>query len=511
MSMAVRDVLREPQLGAADPVVVAGAGPAEAFLDRRVTWVHTSEVLHVARLLRGGEFLLVGGVVLRAVGRERRRRYVRELAERSVAALAVECGPGMSGMPLEMCETADEVGLPLVELRRVVPFVEVCQTVNGQLAHESVHRLQVGDRISHVLIDALSDGADLPELLAVLADQVASDVELRGLDGAAIASAVGPDGSEDSAGSAAGQEGMSAPVVVTGLTMAVLTITPRRAADTTLWQVALEKAPEVLAIALLRSRPPSARDHAAHDFIGLALDGDAGSSRFAELGHRLDLDRKPCFAAVVAELAHPTSTSGIETVLGRRGREVVAQVRDGQFLSVVSLDSAGGRGTLLADVEGAALPADLQVVVGPAANRLMDVPRSLHEAVRVQGMECRRDGPVVVDSADYAVESLLLRLDDAAVGAFIRDQLGDLLHERRDDRGLVATLSAYIRHWGRKVDTADALHLGRQGLYRRMETIFASLGGLRPGSGRVGAVVVATELEVARRRLLGTDGPVDHR
>ncbi|MBP2367741.1 PucR family transcriptional regulator [Pseudonocardia parietis] len=497
--MVVRDVLREPLLAAAEPCVVAGAGPGSSALDRPVTWVHTSEVLHVAALLRGGEFLLVGGVVLGAVDPERRRRYVRELAERSVTALAVECGDGLPEMPPEMCEIADEVGLPLVELRRIVRFVEVCQSVNGQLAHESVRRLQVGDRISRALVDALSGGADLPELLAVLANQVASDVELRGLDGDTIASASAP---AERDGPGAGSGGWSAPVVVTGLTMAVVTIAPRRSGDTTELVVALEKAPEVLAIALLRSRPPSARDHAVHDFIGLALeDEDAGAGRLVEVGSRLGLDPQQRCVAVVADLARAASAGDVESVLGRRGRTVVAQVREGRFLGVVTVDAPAERGTLIADLESATLPDATQVVVGSLAKRLADVPRSLRGAVTVQGMECRRSGPPVVDSGDYAVESLLLSLDDAAVAAFVEDQLGDLADEHRHDRGLVATLSTFVRHWGRKVDTAASLHLGRQGLYRRLDTIFAALGPVRRGTPRVGAVVVAVELETARRRL----------
>ena len=507
MPIPLRDVLDEPLLAEADPCVVAGAGSGDA-LERAVSWVHTSEVLHIATLLRGGELLLVGGVVLREADPERRRRYVRNLAGRAVTALAVECGTGLAGIPAEMCEVADEVGLPLIELRRVVRFVDLCRAVNGQLANRSVRRLQVGDRISHALVEALSGGADLTELLAVLADQVASDVELNGLDGATIASAVAP---EDRDGPGLGEGGLSAPVVVSGLTMAVLTINPRRAADVTVLEVALEKAPEVLALELLRSRPPSALDHAAHDLVGLAVAGGPDPGRFAELGATLGFDPAAGVVAVVADLPAPASAGAVEAVLGGRARTVVAQVRDGRLLGVVAVHDEAGRALLLADLERGVPATGTRLVVGPLAHRLAGVPRSLHEALTVHGID--RAGPQVVDSADYAVESLLLRLgDDDAVADFIADQLGDLLDDARRDRGLVSTLSTYVRHWGRKVDTARDLHLGRQGLYRRLDTIFGIIGRIRPGSARVGAVVVATELEIARRRLAGSGaGPVPAR
>ena len=57
MPMPLREVLKDPTVVAAEPVVLAG----RTRLGRLVTWVHTSEVLDIATLLRGGELLLVGG------------------------------------------------------------------------------------------------------------------------------------------------------------------------------------------------------------------------------------------------------------------------------------------------------------------------------------------------------------------------------------------------------------------------------------------------------------------
>ena len=51
MPMPLREVLRDPTVVAAEPLVLAG----RTRLGRLVTWVHTSEVLDIATLLRGGD------------------------------------------------------------------------------------------------------------------------------------------------------------------------------------------------------------------------------------------------------------------------------------------------------------------------------------------------------------------------------------------------------------------------------------------------------------------------
>ena len=62
----------------------------EGGLDRGIRWVHSSEVLAIAPLLRGGEVLLTGGMALLALGDSERRGCLESLAARDVAALAVE-------------------------------------------------------------------------------------------------------------------------------------------------------------------------------------------------------------------------------------------------------------------------------------------------------------------------------------------------------------------------------------------------------------------------------------
>ena len=69
----------------------------------------------------------------------------------------------------------------------------------------------------------------------------------------------------------------------------------------------------------------------------------------------------------------------------------------------------------------------------------------------------------------------------------------------RRGTALFTTLATYLRHGTSKTATTSALHLPRQGLYQRLGRIFEIIGEPVPGSAEYGALLVAVELETARR------------
>ena len=66
-----------------------------------------------------------------------------------MAGLAIETKHRLPSVPVEMAEDAERLGLPLIELRKVVPFVAFTEAIDGLLVNESVRRLQLADRVSH--------------------------------------------------------------------------------------------------------------------------------------------------------------------------------------------------------------------------------------------------------------------------------------------------------------------------------------------------------------------------
>ncbi|MER5751403.1 PucR family transcriptional regulator [Streptomyces sp. NPDC002088] len=125
-ALTLREVLALDPVRAAEPELLAGAGA----LDRPVRWVHSSEVYEGANFLDGGELLLTNGFGLTDADEDTRRRYVRELAARGAAGLAVEVGRALPSMPDEVTDEAGRLGLPLLALRRVVPFVRITEAAN---------------------------------------------------------------------------------------------------------------------------------------------------------------------------------------------------------------------------------------------------------------------------------------------------------------------------------------------------------------------------------------------
>lgn len=183
MPLLLGEILLHPTLSPADPVIRASARTAAA---RAVRWVHSSEVLDIAPLLRGGELLLCGGITLATASPEMRSAYIRDLAERGVAALAVETGGVLPEIPRAMLAAAEEQGLPIVELRKVVPFVGVMQAINSILVSESVAQLQQADAATHAMAAELAHGATLDQILSVLAGIIHSAVTLVSPSGATL-------------------------------------------------------------------------------------------------------------------------------------------------------------------------------------------------------------------------------------------------------------------------------------------------------------------------------------
>jgi purine catabolism regulator len=167
-ALTLREVLALDPVRATEPELLAG----ETALDRPVRWVHSSEVYEGANFLDGGELLLTNGFGLTERDEEVRRRYVRELAARGAAGLAVEVGRSLPAMPAEVTDEARRLGLPLLAMHRVVPFVRITEAANRAivargLSGRSVVRPWGGDHTAALLAD-LADRAALnqPEVEA---------------------------------------------------------------------------------------------------------------------------------------------------------------------------------------------------------------------------------------------------------------------------------------------------------------------------------------------------------
>lgn len=167
-ALTLREILSFDVLGDAAPEILCGG----KGLDRPVRWVHSSEIYEIGPLLSGGELLLTTGLGLAGADAGARRHYVRELAERGVAGIAVELGRTLLEMPYELVDESRRRGLPLVALRAVVPFIRIAEAANTAIVTQSLtdrpHPAHDRDgRVAALLVE-LAEGTALsqPDVLA---------------------------------------------------------------------------------------------------------------------------------------------------------------------------------------------------------------------------------------------------------------------------------------------------------------------------------------------------------
>lgn len=503
MPMLLSQVLEHPSLRAADPVLRAAAPVARAA---EVRWVHSSEVLHIAPLLRGGELLLTGGVTLASATPEARRQYAAQLAARGVAAVAVETGGVLATVPRDLVQAAEDVGLPLVELRTVVPFVEVAEAINSLLVNDSVVRLQRADELAHVLSAELTHGGGLPELVAVLARAVSARVVVTDGAGEVLADA-GPDHAEPDRSTSA----IHLDVPVRGVIAATVRLEPSPEADVELARVAGKRAVDALALALLRYRPPSPREAAGAELLR-AVTAEAPGWRLTPLCTAAGLDaERPLVGVRGRALGAERRPALVEHLLRRRGRSVVAQVLPDELTALVSLPADGARRArqqLREDLARSQEGIGLVLGLGPVAEGITGAARSLREAQLCLDLAPPPAGLAsVVDADDLAVERLAARdLDPAEHDDVARELLGELLsHDAARNLRLLETLDVWLTTGCSTTATARRLHLQRQSLHHRLQKVFELVGGDPRGTPRMAglhlAVRLARSAQPPRRRV----------
>ncbi|MGX4692153.1 PucR family transcriptional regulator [Streptomyces sp. JNUCC 63] len=499
MQMTLARVLEHPSLAPARPLLRTGTHG----LTRPVRWIHSSEVLDIAPLLRGGELLLTGGTALAAALPEEQRRYVRDLAARAVAGVAIETGPHGPGLPAPLLEEAEALDFPVVELRRVVPFVAVAEAVNSALVNASVTRLRDAGELAHRLSGILADGGGVREVLEELVRRTGTAAVLFDRAGAVIASR-----SPDESGQSPDETGripdapgplgsVGAHITVRGAHIATLVLYPATAAaevDEETLRLAQERAAEALQLALLRSRPPSARDFAAAELVRLAASGTA-PARIRQLGPAVGFEADAPVLGLAARAATGApDLTRLDGVLRRHGLTAVAVPAPLELHALVSLRdrrrAALARAEVLHGLREWNAGRDVIVTVGPVLPSLTGAPASLGAAVECLGLQSRQStgapAGLVVDATEWSIERLVAGDDArAAVDRLVQEQLGMVLALREQQRRpLLATLETYFATGCNKTRTAAELHLQRQSLYARLERAFDVLGGDPTGTPR---------------------------
>ncbi|MEO9327257.1 PucR family transcriptional regulator [Gordonia aurantiaca] len=462
-------------------------------LDRPVRWVHSSEIFEIGPLLTGGELLLTTGLGLRGLDAGTRRHYVRDLAEREVAALAIELGRTFDEVPEEMVRAASASRLPLIELREVVPFIELCRSANTAIAARELRLLRDRAELDDALHAALASGSGVAPMLEHLGTALDAPVVLVSAGGALI-SAYGVD-DDPSAWRVVDRAVAEAEVTSKDRRLARLVVGESRSGRPIPHAAELLRAAAaLLAVGLTRTgvRGSALAARLVEDLV------DGRPMRRADLESRLAaagvaISGPTALVPVVAEAPDPRMADA--AIAAARSLEAVARsIVDATVYALVALPAV--------DLETAGDPVDrvanaltmlgtrlgrTTIVVGDAVRidrdrADVDVARSLTAALR----RCAGQLALTASGGETGRRVFTSRelLADEAIAALdpgLRTDLSALVkplvaHDERSSGNLVRTLAVHLAHGCSATRTAQALHIGRQSLYQRLEKIRQLLG-----------------------------------
>ncbi|NVN00476.1 PucR family transcriptional regulator ligand-binding domain-containing protein [Arthrobacter sp. SDTb3-6] len=484
--ITLAEVLASQSMSAAGPELCSNI---PGTLQRVVRWVHSSEVLEIAPLLRGGELLLSGGEGLLALPDDQQRDYVRSLAGRNIAALALQTAGRDAPLPDGLIAAANESGLPLIELHAVAPFVDIAESVNRRVVNEQADAHLVVDDVSRRIARHITDrGPHLPTILGMVASALGVEVSLAAADGLPLGQAGSVEGGEGSTAVAG--------IVVGGQLAAQLTLrSPSE--DSLVLELAADRLSGIFALALAQSfRPTPAQVAEARLLESVMEGGDGGSVRL--LWQQAGL--RPEQAAVMAVFrtsGREANFTAVERALRAGGVNAKSHLRDGELAVLFALapnTARAAREALIAAAREAVRGADVCAAFGPGVAAGFRAHESYVEAREVLRLGAPAGGQVL-DAMEFLGRRILGAVHGQAfMDPYVRSSMGELLAwDRKHGTELLKTLVCWLDSGCNTTGSAATLNIERQTMHKRLNKIAELLGGDPRTSGRLFDIHIAAK------------------
>ena len=481
----------------------------EDRLDVPVRWAHVSELADPVPYMEGGELLLTTALKLDAEDAKAMRRYVKRLVGAGVVGLGFAVGVNYDEIPKVLVDTAEEEGLPLLEVPRRTPFIAISKAVSAAIAADQYRSVTAGFAAQRELTkQALTDG---PEgLLAALAAQVDGWAALYDASGAVVATAPEwsgrraarltadverlrdrPAPASSVVGGPDNEDRVELHTLGTGRRPRAALAVGTASALGTAERYAVHSAIALLTLTTERSRSLQA----AHERIGAAvlrllLAGHPDHARAVAgdlYGGLLDAP----FRIIVGESTDGEPLDGlaevVESAAARSGEAVLVVPEGPERLVALAVD--GGAAVEACAEYAATLEGERAVggqeqggeehelVVGLSAPAGPIAAAAAYKQAEQALSVARRRGRVLVEHEQLAAGSVLPLLADDAVRAFADGLLRPLSEHDATGRGdLVASLRAWLSRHGQWDAAAADLGVHRHTLRYRMRRVEEILG-----------------------------------
>ncbi|WP_024804203.1 PucR family transcriptional regulator [Nocardia sp. BMG51109] len=509
MTLTVAEIVALPVIQRGEPAILSARG-----FDTRVRWVHVSDVADLSGLLQGGELVLTTGSALRTDP----HRYLSAIAAAHAVGVIVELGPA-GPLPTVVGDIADELGLAMVALPRVIRFVEVTEQVHRAIVNDQYEEVAFARRVHEVFTDLgmrRGSPADIVDATAQLLD---APIVLEDLSHQAVAVAAAGhltaellhDWGRRSRLHAADadrpetREWVDTPVGRGGESWGRLIAL--RAAASPRTTMVLERAAQALAMHRMAERGRFDIEHQAQAGLlddvlreRIRTEEDATARAFA-LGLRAAPEYLPAAVRVGGwpqdgdpVTAHRHNTRLLDTIVRAvraSGHTGLFSLRSpGEVGMVLSLRTGRGRSqhhvltalgdSLRRDTERATGAGDLVLGVAAPASGLVEAIQQIADAAHVAevalAMPTRERSYFRV--ADIRLRGLVTLLrTDPRVQRFAETELRALiLHDLETGDRYLDVLRGYLESAGNKSALAHRLHMSRPALYTKLDRIETLLG-----------------------------------
>lgn len=494
MFLTLREILDSDVFAAGSPTIVAGH---EAVDTARVRWVHSSEILEIAPLLSGGELLLSGGQALLALKASAQVSYIDSLVSRKIAALAIETAATGRHLPESLVAAAEAAQLPLIELRDVVPFVEVAEAMNRKIVTSQLGSLQVADELSRALTEQIAtSGTQLQPLLHLISTTLLVHARVVDDHGSVVA-ASGPDPNPDDIFAIA-------ELPVGGVPVAQLEL--YGGTDAELLTTVLSRVRSIVALAISQRYRPSLAKLAEEELLRTIWSG-GGGDRLVELSQAAGISADTPVLVVVLRRGEQ-APQPMQKTLRERFAGAVVHLDDTWITALLPMPAEHPnviREKILQQLRSLAHSTGFTGALGPTATTIRQASKALTEAQatwRLGHSSKWRDE--IYDASDFLVERLAEQtLSRSEVNTLIEEALGELIRLEAQHGGeLVRTLDVWLSTGCNTTEAARLLFLERQSLHKRLNRIFPALGGDPRGRGKLSGLTLAVKLMRGNARLL---------